>query len=132
MQEFQAGLKHEETIKVTDNVIAPRYVEGTPEAFATPALVALMELTAANAVRDYLEEDETTVGTSVTLKHTAPTPVGMSVRCQVTLAEVDRRRLVFDVAAWDDSEQICEGQHERFVVGLDKFSDNLRNKIENA
>lgn len=128
MQELAVGITHEETIKVTSDVVASRYVAGTPEAFATPALVALIELAAANGVRAYLDPAETTVGTSLQIKHTAPTPIGMLVRCQITLVEVDRRRLRFEIAAWDDEEQICAGQHERFVINAEKFAATLKNK----
>jgi fluoroacetyl-CoA thioesterase len=130
MQAPEPGLKHEETIVVTENVIAPRYVPGTPPAFATPALVALIELTAANAIQALLDEDETSVGISLNLKHSAPTPTGMSVRCQVTLMAVDRRKLTFAFTALDDEGQISEGEHERMVVSRSRFIDILKTKSE--
>jgi len=128
MKKFDPGIPYEKTLQVAPDNVAPRFVPGTPEAFATPALVALIELTAADLVADYLEAGETTVGTSLRLKHTAPTPIGMTVRCQATLVEVDRRRLRFNVAAWDQEEKICEGQHERFVVNSSSFMAILSEK----
>lgn len=128
MQELEIGITNEEIIKVSEELTAPRFVRGTPEAFATPALVALIELAAANALKPYLEPGETTVGTALEIKHTAPTPVGMSVRCRATVVEVDRRKVLFEIAAWDDEEQIGQGKHERFVINLGKFNDNLNRK----
>ncbi len=128
MKEVETVIPYELTLQVTPDNVAPRFVSGTPEAFATPALVALIELTAAQMVAEHLESGETTVGTSLQIKHIAPTPIGMMVRCQATLEEVDRRRLRFAVIAWDEEEKICEGWHERFVVNKDRFVANLRDK----
>jgi predicted thioesterase len=128
MKEIEIGITYETTLQVTPDNVAPRFVPGTPEAFATPSLVALIELTAAQMVKDYLDPGETTVGTSLNLRHTAPTPVGLSIRCQARLVEVDRRRLRYHVVAWDDEEKICDGEHERFVVNLDKFTNTLKSK----
>ena len=130
MQEIQIGTVHEETLQVSEENIAPRYVPDTPKGFATPALVALIELTAANAIKNYLDSGETTVGTALDLKHTAPTPIGMSVRCQVTLVKVDRRRVVFEIVAWDDNEQICQGRHERFVLDAERFNTTIQEKLQ--
>lgn len=128
MRDIKIGSTHEESVLVAVDNLAPRFVVGTPEAFATPALVALIELTASQLVAGYLEPDETTAGTRIEISHTAPTPPGMTIRCQARLVEVDRRRVRFEVAAWDDKEKVCEGAHERFVVNYDRFATTLNNK----
>ena len=58
----------------------------------------------------------------------APTPPGLTVTATVILAEVDRRRLVFDVSVTDGIETICEGTHERFVIDVEKFNANVAKK----
>ena len=55
------------------------------------------------------------------MTHDAPTPIGMKVWCESTLEEVDGRRLVFSVEAFDEKGRIGGGRHERFIVGNEKF-----------
>jgi predicted thioesterase len=55
------------------------------------------------------------------VSHLAATPLGMTVRVETELTEIDRRRLVFSVHAFDDAGLIGEGTHERFIVNNEKF-----------
>ena len=38
-----------------------------------------------------------------------------------TLVEIEGRRLVFRVEAYDEQKKIGEGIHERFIVNLERF-----------
>jgi predicted thioesterase len=40
----------------------------------------------------------------------------MRVRAKAVLREIDGRRCLFEVEAWDEIEKIAEGRHERFMV----------------
>ena len=71
---------------------------------------------------------QTTVGTDVSIRHLAATPVGMSVRARAELVHVDGRRLDFTVEAWDDAEKIGEGTHSRMIVDAARFGDRLAKK----
>jgi len=113
---------------VTRENTAAAVGSGGVDVFATPMMVALMEMAALRLVQPHLAEGETTVGTIVNVKHTAATPLGMSVRAVARLDAVDGRRLVFTVEAYDDREKIGEGTHERFVVQLQKFLDRVNKK----
>jgi predicted thioesterase len=84
-------------------------------------MIALMEEAAYKAVLPHLDEGMGSVGTYLDVKHLAATPLGMTVRCEATLVEIDRRRLVFKVTALDDSGVIGEGKHERFIVNNESF-----------
>ena len=44
--------------------------------------------------------------------------------------EVDRRRLVFSVKAYDEAGLIGEGSHERFVIDSAKFMEKLKAKTK--
>ena len=100
---------------------------GTDEArvLATPFLIGYMELTARNAIRSELEENEDSVGTTVNIRHLAATPVGMSVEFRAEVTAVEGRRGVFRVEARDEAELVAEGAHERFVVDIPKFITRL-------
>lgn len=118
---LETGIKGTKTVTVNESNTAKTMGSGTLDVFATPALVALMEETCWRSVADELDEGCGTVGTLLEIKHTAPTPVGMEVTCKSTLVEVDGRRLVFEVTAYDAKGTVGEGCHERFVIQNDKF-----------
>jgi predicted thioesterase len=101
---------------------------GTVPVYATPALVALLEEAAVNALRPVLDAGKTSVGTRIDISHLAATPIGMAVSAQATLTAVDGRRLTFAVRADDEAELIAEGVHERVVVDEERFLARAREK----
>ncbi len=102
--------------------------ETLPPVLSTPRVISLLEQTAHRAVLPELGEGQTTVGSLVNVRHLAPTPMGMQVRTRVELLEVDRRRLLFKVEAWDEVEKIAEGEHERFIIDNARFEARLEEK----
>lgn len=98
----------------------------------TPYMINLMEIASAKAVEPELEPGQTTVGTLVDVKHLAATPIDMRVTAKSRLVEVDGRRLVFDVEAYDEREKIGEGRHERFVIDLERFLERTARKAPSA
>ncbi len=124
------GLKgHLERI-VTEEVTAARIGSGLVKVFATPMMIALIEQTCYESVSPFLEEGQGTVGTLVSVTHSAATPVGMRVWCDSQLIEVDRRRLVFEVKAYDECGLIGEGRHERFIIDSAKFQAKIDAKAK--
>ena len=121
---LEAGIKGEQSVEVVYENTATAVGSGVLEVFGTPCMLALMEKTA-----PYLEEGCGSVGTQVTISHVAATPIGMTVRCETELTEVDGRRLVFKVAAYDEAGLIGEGTHERFIVQNEKFQTKANNKL---
>jgi predicted thioesterase len=95
---------------------------------STPSLVLLMERTSMEAVAPFLGEGETTVGTEVNVRHLAPTPEGGTVLVHATVRERDGRRFRLDVEAFDELDQIGVADHERFVVGIERYLARLEDK----
>ena len=125
---IEIGIKgHKEQI-VTPEMSAARVGSGLVDVFATPMLVALVEQTCYESVLPHLDEGQGTVGTLVNVSHLSATPIGKRVWCDSELTEVDRRRLVFSVKAYDEVGLIGEGTHERFVIDTAKFMDKLKAK----
>ncbi|MCD8333099.1 MAG: thioesterase family protein [Clostridiales bacterium] len=118
---LETGIKGQQQTEVTYENSAAAVGSGLLEVFSTPCMIALMEKTASGSVQPYLDEGQGTVGIELRVKHLAATPLGMTVRCESELTEVDGRRLVFSVKAYDDAELIGEGIHERFIINNDKF-----------
>lgn len=89
-----------------------------------------MEETCMKSVQAELDEGYGTVGTGLTIHHVSATPVGMTVRCASKLVEVDGRKLVFDVQAFDEAGLIGQGTHERFIIESEKFFAKAKKKLE--
>jgi predicted thioesterase len=123
---IEAGVWGREESIVRPEDTAVHYGSGRVEVFATPAMVGLMEKTCLNSVLPFLPEGFDTVGTRVDVTHSRATPVGRKVVCTSRLAEVDRRRLVFDVLAEDEKGEIGRGRHERFIIDTAGFMDKLK------
>lgn len=118
---LNVGITGEATTVVSHENTAASVGAGGVEVFGTPMMIALMENAAWHTVAEHLDEGHVTVGTLVNVKHLAPTPLGQKVRASAELVEIDRRRLVFKVEAYDEKQKIGEGFHERFIVQLERF-----------
>ena len=126
---MEIGIIGTQTITVTADKTASSLGSGVLDVFGTPFMIALMENTAYKSVQPFLEENQGTVGTLLNVRHVAATPLGMEVRCETKLIEVDRKRLVFEVKAYDACGLIGEGLHERFIVDNQKFMQKTNAKL---
>jgi predicted thioesterase len=132
MTELKPGLTGERTEVVTAQLTAKAMGSGLAEVLATPYLIALMEGAACNALEDAYQPGQSSVGTMVHVFHKAPTPVGMSVTAKALLEEVDGRRLVFTIEAWDEKELVGDGKHERFIINQSSFQEKADSKSQKA
>jgi predicted thioesterase len=115
------GIRGKKTETVSGKNTAESLGSGGLPVFATPAMIALMELTAVSAVDPLLPQGWSTVGTELNVKHLSATPPGMEVWAEAELLEVDGRRLLFRVEAFDSAGKIGEGTHGRFIVENERF-----------
>ncbi len=122
---IEKGLKYESVATVDDGNTAAAMGSGDMPVFATPAMAALMENAAMKAVEGALPEGAATVGTAISISHVKASPVGARITASAELVEVDGRRLVFTVRAWDERGTIGEGSHTRFVVDRGRFMGKL-------
>ena len=128
MAELKIGTEYTIKAQVTEPMTARQMGSGQAEVLATPSLLALMEQAAWTAAAPALEAGCSTVGTLMNVKHLSPTPLGMRVTCRAELTEVDGRRLVFRVTAWDAAGPVGEGIHERAVIQNDRFLEKAAKK----
>ena len=122
---LKSGLKYESRVTVSAANTALALGSGDMEVFATPAMVALMENAAMNAVASHLDAGATTVGTMMKSSHIKASALGANITAEAELVAVEGRRLSFTVKAWDDKGVIGEGEHERFVVDRERFLSKL-------
>ena len=129
---ISVGMKgRADTVVVPENTAAA-VGSGLVPVFATPAMVALMENAAVNAVQAQLEEGQGTVGTMLNITHDAATPVGMQVWAEAEVTAVEGRKLSFAVTAFDERGPIGKGTHERFVIQTDRFLAKTQAKQKNS
>lgn len=124
------GLSAEFTRRVEQQHTATYHGNPGVEVLGTAVVCEWVEEAACLAVHPYLDPGMISVGTVVNIKHLAATPVGMTVRVHARLTEVDGRRLVFVVEAFDEKEKIAESHQERFVVTLQRFLDRTAQKAK--
>ena len=97
--------------------------------YSTPCMVALMEGAACEAIADGLGENETSVGTLLNIEHISATPVGLEVRAEAEVIQVEGKVITFSVSAFDEVGQIGKGTHKRVVVNSQKFLEKAYTKL---
>jgi len=131
-KKIEVGAKGSVERIVDESVLATTMGSGNVTVFSTPSLIALMESAACKSLEGSLKSDETSVGTSINVSHSAATPVGMKVRAEATVTAVEGRKVTFAVVAFDDKEKIGEGTHERFVLNKERFLKKAQEKNKSS
>lgn len=120
------GLSYTSTTIVSNTNTALTLGSGDMDVFATPAMVALMENAAMNAVAPHLEQGQTTVGTEISTTHIKASALGATITATAILTAVDGRKLTFSVTACEGDTLIGTGTHTRFVVDRERFMSKLK------
>src|SRR5487761_155409 len=134
---LKPGIEHELKFKVPKSkIVSALYPESSefqsmPEVFATGFMVGLIEWTCIQAINPHIDWPlEQTVGTRINVSHVAATPPSMEVRVKEKLVGVEGRKLIFDIAAWDEIDKISQGTHERYLINVEKFRAKALEKIK--
>jgi predicted thioesterase len=126
-ESLRAGLTHERRITIDrERTISFMGEEG--RVYATPELVRDIEHTCRDLLLQHVDEGEDSVGTATSIRHSAPTPVGMDVWIAVEIASVEGRLVNFEISAKDEVDPICKGTHSRFIVDKAKTVERLKAK----
>jgi fluoroacetyl-CoA thioesterase len=99
-----------------------------PNVFATARMVEFMEIAATRLMRPLLGPGQHSVGVSVVIEHTAPTPIGASVRTVATYLGPDGKVFRFKVEAFDDAGLIGRGEHTRAIVTTSRLLDKAEKR----
>lgn len=100
--------------------------------YATPELVRDIEITCRDFLLGYADPGEDSVGIGINITHSGATLVGMEVEITITVTAVEGRKVSFQVSARDNAEQICSGEHGRFVVEVEKLRARVAAKAAKA
>ena len=128
MHRLNVGDQWKSDLIVEEKHTAAAFGSGNIFVFSTPMMIGLMENAALNCAQNNLDEGYSTVGTEVSVKHLAATPMGQKVYAVAEIVEIDGKRIVFSVEAYDEVEKIGEGKHERFIIQASKFLERVNKK----
>jgi len=128
VDKIEPGLTGHAEMVVGTNDTAPRVGSGRVAVLATPTMINLIEEAALAAVEHLLPAGKQSLGTHIDISHVAATPVGMMVKAEAELIEVNGRKLLFAVRARDEMDLIGEGRHERVIVTAASFQARINEK----
>jgi len=130
MQTMPLGAKGSFSLVVAPDHLANRFKDAMlPPVLATPVMIMVMENAALNAMKPYLDAGETALGTRVDVRHLSATPAGRRVTGEAEVTKIDGRRIEFTIRATDGDELIGTGTHERVLIDLARFSQQLKSKF---
>ena len=120
MKQIPIGTSDELTIATTPEM----GVQHLPmPMYSTPAMVGHFEGLCLKMLIPFQDPGESSVGYRVDVRHMAPTPIGMKVTVKGRVKEVDGRKVLFEVEAYNETgAKIGEGLHERRVIDLTRFA----------
>jgi fluoroacetyl-CoA thioesterase len=124
---LEAGLKHTKRV-VVDKDRTIGFMGEAMRVYATPSMVADVERTCKDFLAEYLTPEQNSVGMRVEIDHLGPTLLDSWVDVDVTVAEVDRRKVTFEVEVRDALDLVGKAKHIRFIVDLSKQKERLEAK----
>jgi fluoroacetyl-CoA thioesterase len=96
--------------------------------YGTPAMILDIEHTCRELILEHADAGEDSVGMEVSVKHLAPTLMGMTVEITVRVVAVDRRKVQFEASVKDELDEVGAGTHTRFVIEKAKTFERLKAK----
>jgi fluoroacetyl-CoA thioesterase len=128
---LKAGLSLSKTLTV-DEARCIGFMGKEGMVYATPRMVSDVEYACRDYLLQHLDAGEDSVGAHVSIDHLAATPLGLEVKVEARVVEVDRRRVTFEFSVRDPVEECGRGKHVRFVVDTAKSRERLAAKRAKA
>lgn len=122
---IEPGLEATQEHVVAENDTAAAVGSGDLPVLGTPRLLAWCEAATCAAIAPRLGEGQTSVGTRVSLEHTAPSPAGATVSVTASVVHVDGRLVRFSVVARQDGRMVGSGEVTRVVVEAERFMSRV-------
>jgi predicted thioesterase len=130
---IEVGTTGEASLTVNDTDLASALGSADldlPDVFATPCMIALMELAAANALLPELKPGQVSVGASISARHLAATPEGVAVTAKAIFLGMEGKLYKFRIEAYDPGGKIGEGEHSRAIVSKDRLMQAARTRMD--
>lgn len=100
-----------------------------PPVLATARMIALMEIAAARVLQPLLEPGELSVGVTINVSHTAPTPLGAQVTATARYARREGKLFLFEVSVADPGGEVGRGRHERAIVSNERLQSAAAKRV---
>jgi fluoroacetyl-CoA thioesterase len=100
-----------------------------PKVLATARLVALMEIAASRVLIPLLGPGELSVGVTVDISHTAPTPLGAEVTATARYAGREGKLFLFEVSCADNGGEVGRGWHKRAIVSSERLQSGAVKRV---
>jgi len=100
-----------------------------PHVFATARMIGLMEIAAARVLQPLLGPGELSVGVTVDVSHTAPTPVGAQVTATARYAGREGKLFLFEVSVIDPGGEVGRGWHKRAIVSSERLQSGAARRV---
>jgi fluoroacetyl-CoA thioesterase len=125
--DFRTGLTHTQRVAVDrDRTIG--FMGDAMRVYSTPSMVSDIERTCKDFLAQYLTDEQNSVGMRVEIDHLGPALLDTWVDINITVTEVDRRKITFQAEVRDALDVIGKAAHIRFVVELAKQRERLEAK----
>jgi predicted thioesterase len=95
-----------------------------PPVLATARMVALMEVAASRVLKPLCGPGELSVGVTVDITHTAPTPSGAEVTATARYAGREGKLFLFEVSCADKGGEVGRGWHKRAIVSNERLQSS--------
>lgn len=100
-----------------------------PPVFATARMIGLMEIASARVLQPLLAPGELSVGVTVDISHTAPTPLGAPVKATARYAGREGKLFLFEVSVADPGGEVGRGWHKRAIVSNERLQAGAAKRI---
>ncbi len=110
------GTTAEVTAEVTEDMCPAFDGVIVHRVYSTWSMAHHMELAARKVLAPHLDDDEEGIGSSLSIEHVAPTPVGHSVRVVAVATEVGDTAVVCDLTAYDGDRLVGRGRQVQRVL----------------
>ena len=125
--ELTAGLTLKREITVgEDRVIT--FMGKDLQVYETPSMIADIEYACRDLLFENLPKGWDSVGFLVDIKHLAATPQDEVVTVDVTIEEIQNRRVRFVCKVSDSKELVGEGIHDRYIINIDRHRKRVLEK----
>lgn len=100
-----------------------------PPVFATARMIGLMEIAAARVLQPLHGPGELSVGVTVDVSHTAPTPLGAKVIATARYAGREGKLFLFEVSVADPGGEVGRGWHKRAIVSSERLQSGAAKRV---
>ncbi len=118
---FEPGITKEYVVQVTEDMCPAFDGVVVHRCYSTWSAVHHMEIAARKVLIDYLEDHEEGVGAHISVDHVATCRIGRTVRLRAELIEIDGRRVICKVEAFDGDRLLAQGKQVQVVMNKNEI-----------